>query len=84
VVHSVGRNDVEPHRRRATAVGGLLLVSLLSSPNINVLGLLFGDVWHHPGSVVGLALALLFGFSGQLFSRLAISAASQLGGPKQE
>lgn len=62
-----------------TAVGGLLLVRLLSDENINVLGQVFRDnSWDRPDSVLALALAVLFGFSGRLFSSLAIAGTSQL------
>jgi hypothetical protein len=61
-----------------TAIGGLLLVGLLSADGVGLLGEVFTNSWGNPNSVVALALALLFGFSGQLFSRPAISAASQL------
>lgn len=60
-----------------TAVGGLLLVQLLVAAG--VLGqTIFANAWDQPTSTVALALALLFGFSGRLFSQLAISATSQL------
>ncbi|MEU5260374.1 hypothetical protein [Amycolatopsis sp. NPDC021455] len=69
-----------------TAVGGLLLVRVLSDPHLNVLGSVFYDSANfYTGfsntaqeSPFTLALALLFGFSGRLFSRLALSASSQL------
>ncbi|WP_143517535.1 hypothetical protein [Pseudonocardia sp. MH-G8] len=65
-----------------TAVGGLLLVRLLADVDIGILGPVFlANSWENAQSPVALALALLFGFSGRLFSRLAISAASQLGSP---
>jgi hypothetical protein len=65
-----------------TAVGGLLIVRLLSDPKINILGSVFlQNSWDAPGNSLALGLALLFGFSGQLFSRLAISATSQLASP---
>jgi hypothetical protein len=62
-----------------TAIGGLLIVRLLSDRSINVLGEVFRDnSWEKPSSVLALALALLFGFSGRLFSKLAIAGTSQL------
>lgn len=69
-----------------TAVGGLFLVRVLSDSHLNVLGSVFYDSANfYTGfsnsaqeSPFTLALALLFGFSGRLFSRLALSASSQL------
>ncbi|WP_158854602.1 hypothetical protein [Saccharothrix deserti] len=62
-----------------TSVGGLLLVRLLSDRSINLLGEVFRDnSWGNPTSALAMALALLFGFSGRLFSRLAIAGTSQL------
>jgi hypothetical protein len=62
-----------------TAVGGLLLVRLLSEKSINVLGAVFrNNSWDQPTSPLALATAVLFGFSGRLFSRLAIAGTTQL------
>lgn len=61
------------------AVGGLLLVRMLADPELNVLGHVFLDnSWDAPAQPIALAIALLFGFSGTLFSRLALTAAGQL------
>ncbi len=68
-----------------TAVGGLLLVRLLSDENINVLGEVFRDnSWEAPSAALAMALALLFGFSGRLFSRLAIASTTQLAPAAQD
>jgi hypothetical protein len=57
------------------AYGGLLLLSFLSDENISVLGEVFRDnSWSNPNGAVALTLALLFGFSGRLFSKLALTA----------
>lgn len=65
-----------------TALGGVLLIRFLSDPEINLLGSVFRDnSWDNPNSVLALALALLFGFSGRLFSRLAIAGAGHLTPP---
>jgi len=62
-----------------TAFGGLLLVRLLSDEKINVLGEVFRDnSWNHPSTVLALGFAVLFGFSGRLFSKLAIAGTAQL------
>ncbi|MGW2585913.1 hypothetical protein ACWCYZ_32120 [Streptomyces virginiae] len=68
------------------AVGGLLLVRMLSAPEISLLGNVFFDhSWGASRTPMALCLALLFGFSGSLFSRLALTASTQLttvrGGP---
>ncbi|WP_329274688.1 hypothetical protein [Streptomyces sp. NBC_01451] len=60
------------------AVGGLLLVRLLADPDLNLLGQVFLDnSWDAPDRPLALAFALLFGFSGTLFSRLAATATRQ-------
>lgn len=61
------------------AVGGLLLVRMLADPELNLLGHVFLDnSWNAPARPIALAIALLFGFSGTLFSRLALTATGQL------
>lgn len=68
-----------------TAVGGLLIVRLLSDPKVNILGSVFlENSWDTPRSSLALGLALLFGFSGRLFSQVAISATSQLASPAHD
>lgn len=62
-----------------TADGGLLLVRLLFDQSINLLSEVFRDnSWGNPAGALAMALALLFGFSGRLFSRLAIAGTAQL------
>ncbi|MEU1510667.1 hypothetical protein ABZ490_00655 [Streptomyces sp. NPDC005811] len=64
------------------AVGGLLLVRMLADPELNLLGQVFlENSWNAPARPIALAIALLFGFSGQLFSRLALTATGQLTAP---
>ncbi|MFJ4924897.1 hypothetical protein [Streptomyces sp. NPDC088736] len=64
------------------AVGGLLLVRLLADPDLNLLGQVFLDnSWDAPNRPLALAFALLFGFSGSLFSRLAATATRQFAPP---
>jgi hypothetical protein len=68
-----------------TAVGGLLIVRLLSDPKVNILGSVFlENSWDTPRNSLALGLALLFGFSGRLFSQVAISATSQLASPAHD
>ncbi|MET7285711.1 hypothetical protein [Streptomyces sp. NPDC005573] len=64
------------------AVGGLLLVRMLADPDLNLLGPVFLDnSWDSPAAPLALAFALLFGFSGTLFSRLAFTATRQFTPP---
>ncbi|WP_327300240.1 hypothetical protein [Streptomyces goshikiensis] len=52
------------------APGGLLLVRMLADPELNLLGQVFlHNSWGAPAQPISLAVALLFGFSGTLFSR---------------
>ncbi|MFB6889006.1 hypothetical protein ACFCX4_06780 [Kitasatospora sp. NPDC056327] len=61
------------------AVGGVLLVRMLADPELNLLGHVFLDnSWDAPDRPLALAVSLLFGFSGTLFSRLALTATGQL------
>ncbi|MFD1545766.1 hypothetical protein [Nonomuraea guangzhouensis] len=61
------------------AAGGLLLTRMLSDQQINILGQVFREnSWGAPDKPLALALALLFGFSGTLFSRMALAASIQL------
>ncbi|MFD7029534.1 hypothetical protein ACFWAR_15995 [Streptomyces sp. NPDC059917] len=61
------------------SVGGLLLVRMLADPELNLLGHVFLDnSWNAPAAPIALAISLLFGFSGTLFSRLALTATGQL------
>ena len=61
------------------APGGLLLVRMLADPELNLLGQVFlHSSWDAPAQPIALAIALLFGFSGTLFSRLALAATGQL------
>jgi hypothetical protein len=61
------------------AYGGLLLLRFLADENINVLGEVFrNNSWDQPTTTLALALALLFGFSGRLFGRLALTATPQV------
>ncbi|GLF94011.1 hypothetical protein [Streptomyces yaizuensis] len=65
------------------ASGGLLLVRMLSDPELNLLGEVFlANSWDAPTRPLALAIALLFGFSGTLFSRLALTATGQLAPPR--
>jgi hypothetical protein len=60
------------------AYGGLLLLRFLSDEKINVLGEVFrNNSWEDSTTPLALAFALLFGFSGRLFGRLALTATTQ-------
>jgi hypothetical protein len=76
---SWGTLTLAPVGGALAAVGGLLLVRMLADPELNLLGHVFLDnSWNAPAHPIALAIALLFGFSGTLFSRLALTAAGQL------
>jgi hypothetical protein len=60
------------------AYGGLLLLRFLADDKINVLGEVFrNNSWEDWTTPLALAFALLFGFSGRLFGRLALTATTQ-------
>ena len=61
-----------------TAVGGLLIVDFLATESVDLLGAAFRGTWSNPTSVASLTIALLFGFSGKMFSSMAITASSQI------
>ncbi|MFE7646609.1 hypothetical protein [Streptomyces phaeoluteigriseus] len=64
------------------ATGGLLLVRMLADPQLSLLGEVFlENSWNSPDRPVAMATALLFGFSGSLFSRLAMTATGQISAP---
>ncbi|MER8092722.1 hypothetical protein [Streptomyces goshikiensis] len=61
------------------APGGLFLVRMLADPELNLLAQVFlHNSWGAPAQPISLAVALFFGFSGTLFSRLALAATGQL------
>jgi hypothetical protein len=65
-----------------TALAGMLLIQMLSHPSISVLGDVFREhSWNNPRTGITLALSVLFGFSGKLFSDIALKASSQLAEP---
>jgi hypothetical protein len=66
-----------------TGLMGLLLVYFLSSDQIGILGKVFNsNSWDNPETAIALTLALLFGFSGRLFSQLALQASTRLTSPE--
>jgi hypothetical protein len=78
---SLGVVVLSPVGGAMAAVGGLLVLQLVSGSGTGVLGPALSDPWSPPGTAptpAALALALLFGFSGRLFSQVAISATGQL------
>lgn len=59
-----------------TAYGGILLITFLTSPDIELLGEALRKAgWDDSNEPISLTAALLFGFSARLFSSLALSAA---------
>jgi hypothetical protein len=75
---SLGLIVLSPVAGALNAVGGLLLVSFLAKEEIQLLGAVFRDAWDAPTTVTALAVALLLGFSGGLFSRIAVAGVSPL------
>jgi hypothetical protein len=57
----------------AGAIGGwvgVLVVNALASRNVNVLGSAFDGIWNHPTHVLPAAVAVAFGFSERLLSKV--------------
>ncbi|HEY5855603.1 MAG TPA: hypothetical protein VIW24_16530 [Aldersonia sp.] len=73
-----GVRVLSPVAGALTAVAGLFVVNLLAQ--VDVLDQSFEQVTQQPPPQVALALALLFGFSGKMFSTMAITATSQIAG----
>ncbi len=63
------------------AVGGVLLVAFLATDNVDLLGDVVQDVWTSSQSVEALTVALVLGFSGGLFARLAVNGTGYLLAP---
>lgn len=78
-VKSWGALLLGPVAGALAAYGGVLLVNLLSDPDFGVLGDFFQrNSWIEPSSPGALAIALLFGFSGGLFGKIALRASAQV------
>lgn len=77
---SLGMVILSPVAGALNAAGGILLIDLLAQQNL--LGVHFQGLWEPPlfgeKLIMGLATALLLGFSGGLFSRLAVASTTTL------
>lgn len=78
-VTSWGTLVVGPVAGALAAFGGLLLLTFLADEKLNVLGEVFRvQSWNRPSTPFALGLALLLGFSGGLFGRIALKASGQI------
>jgi hypothetical protein len=75
---SLGLIVLAPVAGALNAMGGLVLVSFLAQEEIQVLGQVFRQSWTTPTSLTSLAVALLLGFFGGLFARIAVAGAAPL------
>lgn len=75
---SLGLIVLSPVAGALNSIGGLLVVSFLAEEEIQLLGGVFRDAWSQPTTLTALAVALLLGFSGGLFSRIALAGTAPL------
>jgi hypothetical protein len=83
---SLGMVVLSPVAGALNAIGGIMIVGFLAQDQIALLGDAFAGVWADDGaSLTALAVAVLLGFSGGLFSRIAVAGtAPLLGGSREE
>lgn len=81
---SLGLIVLSPVAGALNAVGGLLVVAFLAGEELQLLGAMFRGLWESPASTTALTVALLLGFSGGLFSRIAVAGATPLLGSATE
>ena len=77
---SLGMVVLSPVAGALNALGGSIVIGFLAQDDIQVLGQAFRGVWSDaaPTSVTALAVAVLLGFSGGLFSRIAVAGTAPL------
>ena len=77
---SLGMVVLSPVAGALNALGGTIVIGFLAQEQIQVLGAVFRGVWTEDGqvSVTALAAAVLLGFSGGLFSRIAVAGTAPL------
>ena len=77
---SLGMVVLSPVAGALNALGGVLVVAFLAQDEISLLGKAFGNVWTTSGTptLTALAVAILLGFSGGLFARLAVTGTAPL------
>ena len=76
---SLGTVVLSPVAGALNAIGGIMIVGFLAQDQIALLGEAFAGVWSDDGaSLTALAVAVLLGFSGGLFSRIAVAGTAPL------
>lgn len=77
---SLGMVVLSPVAGALNALGGSIVIGFLAQEQIQVLGAVFRGVWSETGpvSMTALAAAVLLGFSGGLFSRIAVAGTAPL------
>ena len=83
---SLGMVVLSPVAGALNAIGGIMIVGFLAQDQIALLGDAFAGVWSDgSASLTALAVAVLLGFSGGLFSRIAVAGTAPLlgAGPRR-
>ena len=81
---SLGMVVLSPVAGALNAIGGIMIVGFLAQDQIALLGDAFAGVWADgSASLTALAVAVLLGFSGGLFSRIAVAGTAPLLGGDQ-
>ena len=76
---SLGMVVLSPVAGTLNAIGGIMVVGFLAQDQIALLGDAFAGVWSDgSASLTALAVAVLLGFSGGLFSRIAVAGTAPL------
>ncbi|HEY5784172.1 MAG TPA: hypothetical protein VIT65_05300 [Microlunatus sp.] len=82
---SLGTVVLSPVAGALNAIGGIMIVGFLAQDQIALLGDAFAGVWSDDGaSLTALAVAVLLGFSGGLFSRIAVAGTAPLLGASSD
>ncbi|HYI55616.1 MAG TPA: hypothetical protein VEX57_16735 [Microlunatus sp.] len=82
---SLGMVVLSPVAGALNAIGGIMIVGFLAQDQIALLGDAFAGVWSDgSASLTALAVAVLLGFSGGLFSRIAVAGTAPLLGAAKE
>lgn len=77
---SLGMVVLSPVAGALNALGGSIVIGFLAQEQIQLLGAAFREVWSTtaPATVTALAVAVLLGFSGGLFARIAVAGTAPL------
>ena len=82
---SLGMVVLSPVAGALNAIGGIMIVGFLAQDQIALLGDAFAGVWgDDSASLTALAVAVLLGFSGGLFSRIAVAGTAPLLGAAKD